>query len=171
MPFITDSVHSRARIREVGNQRLERALTLFVDVLGFEFVGGGDNPMLEVRAVQLRLPHGAKVELLSPITETSYLRAHIEKRGQGFHHLALLDHAVDDRHAVVVGLDDVGAFGAAGLDGVGVDGALAQQVVLDAQGAALALELRKKGIDDGAALLLGIDGEEHAGRAPAGGWI
>jgi aspartate kinase len=26
VPFITDSVHSRARIREVGNQRLERAL-------------------------------------------------------------------------------------------------------------------------------------------------
>lgn len=89
----------------VAPDELERALTLFIDVLGFEFVGGGDNAMLEVRAIQLRLPHGAKVELLSPNTETSYLKQYIERHGQGFHHLTMY---ADDVEGAAATLDAAG---------------------------------------------------------------
>jgi methylmalonyl-CoA/ethylmalonyl-CoA epimerase len=68
---------------------LPRAVRLFVDVLGFEFVGGGDNPEIEVRAVQLRMHPKVKVELLTPLSPDSYLRAYLDRHGEGFHHLTL----------------------------------------------------------------------------------
>ena len=55
------------------------------------------------------------------------------KLGQRLDDAALLDHLLDQRHAVVVRLDGVRALGAAGLDGVRVDRALAQQMAVDAQ--------------------------------------
>lgn len=66
---------------------LPRAVALFHDVLGLEFVGGGDNPELRVRAIQLRAPDGVKIELLSPLTPDSYLAAYLDRKGEGFHHL------------------------------------------------------------------------------------
>lgn len=73
----------------IAVEDLPRALRLFRDVLGFEFVGGGDNPELKVRALQLRLPPGVKVELLTPTTEDSYLRAYLDRHGEGFHHVTM----------------------------------------------------------------------------------
>ncbi len=72
---------------------LPRAVRLFRNVLGFTFVGGGDNPELRVRAVQLRLPGSVKVELLTPLGEDSYLAAYLEGRGEGVHHVTMY---VDD---------------------------------------------------------------------------
>ena len=75
------------------------------------------------------------------------------------------DHLLDDRHAVVVGLDGVGALGAAGLDGVGVDGALAR-----AGGPSMPRRRASRsktcdeGVADGAALGLGLD--QPLERAP-----
>lgn len=75
---------------------LPRAVQLFRDVLGFEFVGGGDNPELGVRAIQLRLPGSVKVELLTPLGPDSYLAAYLESRGEGVHHVAMYVDDVED---------------------------------------------------------------------------
>src|SRR5262245_57339299 len=53
-------------------------------------------------------------------------------------------------------LDDVGALRAAGLDGVGVDGPLAEHGVADAERPRLALEDRDEGVADRLALLLRV---------------
>ena len=49
---------------------------------------------------------------------------HLVQLGEGLDDLARGDHFLDQRHPVVMGLDGVRPLGAAGLDGVGVDGAL-----------------------------------------------
>lgn len=74
---------------------LPRAVTLFRDVLGFEFVGGGDNPHLRVRAVQLRLPGSVKVELLTPLGPDSYLARYLDRQGEGVHHVTMYVDDVD----------------------------------------------------------------------------
>jgi methylmalonyl-CoA/ethylmalonyl-CoA epimerase len=84
---------------------MEAACRLFVDVLGAEFIGGGDNPELQVRAVQLRLPPGTKIELLQPLVEGSYLDRYLEAKGEGFHHLTVY---VDDVAAAVDSLVGAG---------------------------------------------------------------
>jgi methylmalonyl-CoA/ethylmalonyl-CoA epimerase len=66
---------------------LPRAIDLFIGVLGGRFVGGGDNPELEVRAIQIDFPPGFRVELLTPTTRTSYLARYLERHGEGFHHV------------------------------------------------------------------------------------
>lgn len=65
-----------------------RACRLFIDVMGGTFVGGGDNPRLGVRAVQIKLG-AVKVELLEPLDPDGYLAAYIDRHGEGFHHLTL----------------------------------------------------------------------------------
>jgi methylmalonyl-CoA/ethylmalonyl-CoA epimerase len=89
----------------IAVEDLARAVRLFQDVLGFEFVGGGDNPELKVRAIQLRLSPGVKVELLTPTTEDSYLRAYLDRHGEGFHHITLY---TDDVEATAAALDGGG---------------------------------------------------------------
>jgi len=74
------------------------ALPLFVDLLGAEFVNGGDDPVLGIRTVQLRLPHGVRFELLQPATPDSYLHGYLDKRGPGFHHVTMM---VEDAAAAV----------------------------------------------------------------------
>ncbi len=45
---------------------IEEALVLFRDLLGGEFLMGGDDEELGIRTVQLRLSPGVKIELLQP---------------------------------------------------------------------------------------------------------
>jgi len=71
----------------IAVRSLRDALRLFADVLGGELIGGGDNPQLRVRAVQLRYPGGMRVELLEPLDPGSYLQAYLDRHGEGFHHL------------------------------------------------------------------------------------
>jgi methylmalonyl-CoA/ethylmalonyl-CoA epimerase len=65
------------------------ACRLYVDVLGGEFIGGGDSPRLGVRAVQLRYSPGGKVELLEPLDTEGWLHRYLIRYGPGFHHLTL----------------------------------------------------------------------------------
>jgi methylmalonyl-CoA/ethylmalonyl-CoA epimerase len=84
---------------------LTPAVTLFQDVLGGQFILGGDDPKIHIRTAQFGLPGGMKIELISPTTADSYLQAFIDKHGQGFHHLTLM---VDD---VEVTIDDLTGSG------------------------------------------------------------
>jgi len=74
----------------IAVEDLEPAIRLFQGVFGAEFVHGGDDDGLGVRTVQLRLPPGTKIELMTALTSDSYLRAYLDKRGPGFHHATLL---------------------------------------------------------------------------------
>lgn len=74
----------------VATWSIENALVLFGDLLGGQFVTGGDDPRLGIRTLQLRYPGGAKVELIQPTTPDSYLRSYLKKHGPGFHHMTIL---------------------------------------------------------------------------------
>jgi methylmalonyl-CoA/ethylmalonyl-CoA epimerase len=65
------------------------ALALYRDTLGGTFVNGGDNAALGIRTLQLQLP-GLKVELISPLRDTSYLHGFLSRRGEGVHHVTMI---------------------------------------------------------------------------------
>ena len=92
--------HVSLAVRSVSD-----ACRLFIGVLGADFVGGGDNPNLDVRAVQLVLPPGAKIELLEPLSDESYLARYLDKHGEGIHHITIY---VDDVAAAVEALEEAG---------------------------------------------------------------
>jgi len=98
-PFINKVDHICLAVRDAA-----RACELFVGVLGGEFVGGGDNARLEVRAVQIRMGK-IKVELLQPLEPDGYLAKYIERYGEGFHHLTIY---VDDVPTADGALNDAG---------------------------------------------------------------
>ena len=85
-----------------------RACDLFIDVMGGTFVGGGDNPRLGVRAVQIKLGK-MKVELLEPLDPGGYLSRFIDRHGEGFHHLTLYtdDVVAADRQVRDAGFETV----------------------------------------------------------------
>ena len=74
----------------VAVRSIEAAVVLFHTTWGSEFIIGGDHPGLRMRTVQLALPTGSKVELLMPLDAGSPLHEHLEKRGEGPHHLTVL---------------------------------------------------------------------------------
>jgi methylmalonyl-CoA/ethylmalonyl-CoA epimerase len=80
------------------------ALRLFVDTLGGEFVSGGDGPNDDMRTVTLELG-GAKIELIQPLGEDSYLQRFIDKHGQGFHHVTVF---VEDLFDAIASLERSG---------------------------------------------------------------
>lgn len=79
---------------------LRPAVALFQGVFGAEFMHGGDDPRIDIRTVQFRVPPGIKIELMTPTKPTSYLQAFIDKKGEGFHHLTIvvddIEHTIDD---------------------------------------------------------------------------
>ncbi len=81
----------------VAVKDLEKAISLYRDVLGME-IGGRD----EVAAQKVRLafvPVGdTRLELLEPTHEDSNIAKFIENRGEGVHHIAL---EVDDIEAAL----------------------------------------------------------------------
>jgi methylmalonyl-CoA/ethylmalonyl-CoA epimerase len=83
----------------VAVESIEEALVLFGDVLGGSFVSGGDDDESGVRAVRVQLP-GLRIELLQPLREDTRLRAFLDRRGQGLHHVTMLvrdlDEAIDE---------------------------------------------------------------------------
>ncbi|MCS7156143.1 MAG: VOC family protein [Blastocatellia bacterium] len=91
---------------------IEEALVLFQDVLGGEFLMGGDDERLGIRTVQLRLPPGVKIELLQPIRDDSFLHRFLRHRGPGVHHLTII---VSDLEAALE------QFRALGFETIGTD--------------------------------------------------
>lgn len=77
----------------VAVRDLDAASRLFIDLLGGELIAGGDDESLGIRTMQLKFPPGVKVELLTPLDESSYLQGYLDKHGEGFHHMTCM---VDD---------------------------------------------------------------------------
>jgi methylmalonyl-CoA/ethylmalonyl-CoA epimerase len=66
---------------------LGEAIALYHGLMGATLIAGGDDESLRIRTVQLKLPPGTKIELLSPLGEESYLHGYLTKHGPGFHHM------------------------------------------------------------------------------------
>lgn len=81
---------------------LRAAVHLFADVLGGEFMVGGEDVGLGIRTLQLRFPTGAKLELMAPVREDSYLQRYLDRHGPGLHHVAVF---VADLRAAVADLE------------------------------------------------------------------
>lgn len=77
---------------------LADAVVLFLEVFGGTFLAGGDDDVRGIRTVHVKLPPGVKLELMQPTRPDSYLAAHLERRGPGFHHATLF---VDDLRAAI----------------------------------------------------------------------
>lgn len=89
----------------VAVRDLRAAVHLFADVLGGQYLAGGDDVGLGIRTVQLKFPNGSKVELMMPVRADADLQRFLDRRGEGFHHVALF---VDDLDASVARLEAEG---------------------------------------------------------------
>lgn len=67
---------------------LAAAARLYGDALGGQLVRGGDDTDIGIRTLQFKYPPGVKVELLEPIGD-SYLARHLDRHGEGFHHVTV----------------------------------------------------------------------------------
>lgn len=59
---------------------IRAAVHLFRDVLGGEFMAGGQDPRLGIMTIQLRFAAGSKVELMTPVREDSFLHGYLDRR-------------------------------------------------------------------------------------------
>lgn len=73
----------------IAVRSLPDAARLFHDVLGGEYIAGGDDLTLDIRTVQFKFPPGVKVELMTPTSADSYLQAFLDEMGEGFHHMTM----------------------------------------------------------------------------------
>lgn len=87
------------------------AIPLFCEVLGGQFLSGGDNDEAGIRLVHLLLP-GFKLELMQPLRPDSFLQRHLDERGPGFHHMTFF---VDDLRSTMTTLAGAG-FATTGAD-------------------------------------------------------
>ncbi len=91
--------HVAVAVRDLG-----RAAGLFRDVLGGEFLFGGDVVPQAFRFAQYRWPNGGKVELVTPIAG-GFVSRFLERRGEGVHHVTF---KVQDIEAQVARLEEAG---------------------------------------------------------------
>ena len=70
----------------IGVHDLGAAAELF-EMLGGTFLTGADNLRRGFRWIHYRLPGGAKIEALAPVSEDCFLRRFLRFRGEGVHHL------------------------------------------------------------------------------------
>jgi len=87
--MIRDVHHVGIAVRD-----MDEAYAFYRDALGLPLVKEGDVPARGVRAAMLAAG-GSYLELVQPTGDSSPFAKHIEERGEGLHHLALLSDAVD----------------------------------------------------------------------------
>jgi methylmalonyl-CoA/ethylmalonyl-CoA epimerase len=87
----------------VALNSIERAVPLYRDALGGEYLMGGDQAETW-KWVQFRWPGGGKVELLEPKAE-GFLSRFLDNRGEGLHHMTF---KTDDIGAAVAQVESQG---------------------------------------------------------------
>lgn len=58
-----------------------------MQMMGGTFLDGGDNVRMQFRWVQFSLPGNSTLELIQPLEGNDWLVRHLERRGEGVHHL------------------------------------------------------------------------------------
>jgi methylmalonyl-CoA/ethylmalonyl-CoA epimerase len=69
---------------------ISAALPLYRDLLGGQPTHENVNQEQGFRALQLRYPNGARLELLEPVGPAGFLQDFLARRGEGLHHLTYL---------------------------------------------------------------------------------
>jgi len=78
----------------VAAPRLRDLLTIYQDLLGGEFIQGGDNQRVGYRAIHLGFHGGTKIELMEPLAGSTFFDRFFQTRGGGgLHHITF---KVDD---------------------------------------------------------------------------
>ena len=72
----------------IATANIENALSFWRDVLGLEASGSEEVPDQGVRVAMMPIGE-TRIELLEPLHENSPVGRFLEKRGPGFHHLAI----------------------------------------------------------------------------------
>lgn len=95
------------RIHHIGIavRNLDDALGRYKDQLGFEFEGRETVESENVEVAIFRIGE-SRVELLQPTKSDSVISKFLEKRGEGFHHIAM---EVDDIGQALKELEEAGA--------------------------------------------------------------
>ena len=70
----------------LGVRSVEAALPL-INLLGATFLNGADHLRNDFRWVQFQLIDGSRLELVAPLSPTSFLQRFLDKRGEGLHHV------------------------------------------------------------------------------------
>ncbi len=86
----------------IAARRLRDLLPLYQDILGGEFLAGDDNTRVGYRALQLRYPDGSRIELMEPLTGSTFFDKFFAGRGEGLHHVTF---KVPDIHAALAVLE------------------------------------------------------------------
>jgi len=87
--MIRDVHHIGIAVRD-----MEAAYAFYRDALGLPLVKEGDVPARGVKAAMLSAGR-SYLELVQPTADSSPFAKHIEERGEGLHHLALLSDGID----------------------------------------------------------------------------
>ncbi|MGH9298435.1 MAG: VOC family protein, partial [Acidimicrobiales bacterium] len=88
-------------------------LPLYRDLLGGEFIAGGENDRVGFRSVQLQFANGGRVELLEALEGSSFLEGFFKRAGSGgLHHVTFKVADIDDALAAARrhGLEPFGVF-------------------------------------------------------------
>ncbi|MGG0716578.1 methylmalonyl-CoA epimerase [Robertmurraya massiliosenegalensis] len=72
----------------IAVKSIENALPFYTDVLGLEVQGIEEVKSERVKVAFIKIGE-TKIELLEPTSSESAIAKHIEKRGEGIHHVAL----------------------------------------------------------------------------------
>lgn len=80
----------------IAVKSIEEALPFYTDVLGLELLGVEVVESEKVKVAFIKIGE-TKLELLQPTSDESAIAKHIEKRGEGIHHVALGVDSIQER--------------------------------------------------------------------------
>lgn len=91
-------MESPKRINHIGIavKNLDESIQWYKEVLGLPFEGIEVIESEQVRVAFFRLGE-SRIELLEPLSDTSSIARHIQKRGEGIHHIALEVEGIQER--------------------------------------------------------------------------
>lgn len=102
----------------IAVKSIEDALPFYTEVLGLEIQGVEEVESEKVKVAFIKAGN-IKLELLEPLSEASAIAKHIEKRGEGIHHIAFGVASIQERmeemkQKGIVMLQDEAKVGAGG---------------------------------------------------------
>ena len=80
----------------IAVQSLDTSVQFYTNILGLKLLGIETVESEQVRVAFLEIGE-TKIELLEPLSSESAIAKHLEKRGEGIHHIALEVDGIEER--------------------------------------------------------------------------
>ncbi|MGO9196639.1 MAG: VOC family protein [Acidimicrobiales bacterium] len=88
MPDRLRGIHATFDHVAHATRSIKSLVPIYRDLLGGEFIGGGESPRVGFRSVQLRFEGGGKIELLEQMEGSDFLESFFRRVGDGgLHHI------------------------------------------------------------------------------------